>query len=373
MAIGLFFFGANIVALTANLLTGAGLLISNPRSFNARVFAGVTVSAACYAVGRLSYAVPADVQVTFWIWPHLLVLMNLGSGFWMILAFSLFQDERRIPRWLIGAFAIQALLSTVNAFGYVGRDSSVLQSDAYPPVVNFVFGPLPLAMQSTFAVLALYWAARGWRADLDESRRLLRGLFLAVVGGLNVGINVTELYFIDAPYSTRAPFDNVITLVMAVGYVAVVLTAFRFDHRVLERLLERTRPLPDAKTDFGLERDFAALTRALNEEKVYLTHGLSIGALAKRLAVPEYRLRALINKRLGYRNFNALLHEHRLRDACAQLADPAKAHLPILTIALDVGYQSIAPFNQAFREAMDCTPSEYRRKQIGGAGVTVSV
>jgi AraC-like DNA-binding protein len=82
------------------------------------------------------------------------------------------------------------------------------------------------------------------------------------------------------------------------------------------------------------------------------------------LGVPEYRLRALINKRLGYRNFNALLHEYRLRDACAQLADPAKAHLPILTIALDVGYQSIAPFNQAFRDAMGCTPSAYRREHV---------
>ena len=76
----------------------------------------------------------------------------------------------------------------------------------------------------------------------------------------------------------------------------------------------------------------------------------------------DIRLRALINKRLGYRNFNALLHEYRLRDACAWLADPTKAHLPILTIALEVGYQSIAPFNQAFREAKGCTPSVYRRQ-----------
>ena len=184
MALGLFFFGANIVALTANLLTGAGVLISNPRSFNARLFAGVAVSAACYLVGRLSYAVPADVQVTFYLWPFLLTFMNLVTGLWMMLAYSLFQDERRIPRWMIAAFALQALLSTVNAFGYVGRDDSVLQSEAYPAIVNFIFGPLPLAMHSTFALLALYWAARGWRTDLDESRRLLRGLFLAVPGAL---------------------------------------------------------------------------------------------------------------------------------------------------------------------------------------------
>jgi AraC-like DNA-binding protein len=362
MALGLFFFGANIVALTANLLTGAGLLISNPRSFNARLFAGVTASSTCYLVGRLSYAVPADVQVTFSLWPLLLAFMNLATGFWMILAYSLFQDAKRIPRWMIAAFAVQALLSAVNAFGYVGRDFSVLLSDAYPPIVNVVFGPLPLAMQSAFALLALYWATRGWRADLDESRRLLRGMFLAVVGALSIGINVTELYLLGAPAASRAPFDNVVTLAMAAGYVAVVLTVFGFDGRVLERLLERASPLSDPKID--AERDFSKLTRALDEEKVYLTHGLSIGALAKRLAMPEYRLRALINKRLGYRNFNALLHEYRLREACERLADPAKAHLPILTIALDVGYRSIAPFNQAFRDALQCTPSEYRRKHL---------
>lgn len=359
---GLFYFGANVVALTANLLIGAGLMISNPRSFNARIFAGVTVSSACYLVGRLSYAVPAAVQAEFSTWPYLLVLMNVGTGLWMILAYSLFEDDRRIPRWMIVAFAIQFLLSSINAFGYVGRDSSVLQTPAYPAVVNFIFGPLPLAMQSVFAFLALYWAARGWRADLDEGRRFLRGLFLIVVGGLSFGINVTELYLVDAPYSSRAPFDNAITLIMAVGYATVAMTVLRFDHRVLERLVDRASALRDPEVHSGIDGDLAALNRALQEEKVYLTPGLSIGDLAKRLAMPEYRLRALINKRLGYRNFNALLHEYRLRDACGQLADPAKAHIPILTIALDVGYQSITPFNQAFRNAMGCTPSAYRRQ-----------
>jgi AraC-like DNA-binding protein len=363
MATALYYLGANIVALTASLLIGAGLLISNPRSFNARIFAGVTLSSACYLVGRLTYAVPAEVQLDFWFWPYLLVVMNMGTGLWMVLAYSLFQDERRIPRWMIVAFAVQLLLSAINASGYVGHDSSVLQSEAYPAIVNFIFGQLPIAMQSAFALLALYWAASGWRADLVESRRLLRGLFLAVVGGLSFGINATELYLVDAPYASRAAFDNVVTLVLAVGYVTLALTVLRFDSGVLERLVDRASPLPDdPAVDPGFDRYLSALTRALEEEKVYLTPGLSIAGLAKRLSMPEYRLRALINKRLGYRNFNALLHDYRLRDACNRLADPARAHLPILTIALDVGYQSITPFNQAFREAMGCTPSAYRRQ-----------
>ena len=96
------------------------------------------------------------------------------------------------------ACAAQFLLSAINAFGYMGRDSSILQSATYPAGVNFIFGPLPIAMQSAFAFLALYWAARGWRADLDERRRVLRGLFLIVVGGLSLGISVAELCLFNA-------------------------------------------------------------------------------------------------------------------------------------------------------------------------------
>jgi AraC-like DNA-binding protein len=363
MGTALLYFGADVAALTAVALIGAGCLISNPRSFNARIFTCVAVSLACYLAGRLSYAVPADVQVSFWIWPPLLIFMNMGLGFWMILAYSLFQDDKRVPRWTIVACAVQFLLSAINAFGYVGRDSSVLQSATYPAIVNIIFGPLPIAMQSAFALLALFWAARGWRGDMDEGRRLLRGLFLVVVGGLSLAISAAELYLFGMPYSSRASVDNAITLIMAVGYIIVALAVLRFDSGVLERLVNRASPLPDAEVDPGFDRQLAALTRALEVEKVYLTPGLSIGGLARRLAIPEYRLRALINKRLGYRNFNALLHEYRLRDACEWLVDPAKAHLPILTIALEVGYLSVAPFNQAFREAKGCTPSVYRRQQ----------
>ena len=367
MSTALFYFTANIIALTANLLIGAGVLISNPRAFDARLFAGVTFSSSCYLIGRISYALPLEVQVHFSLWPYLAVFMNMGTGFWMILAYSLFQDSRRIPRWMITAFAVQLLLSAVNALGYMGRDDSVFQSPAYPPAVHFLLGPLPIAMQTAFSLIALYWAVRGWRADLDEGRRLLRGVFLIVVGGLLFGIGITELYLLGTPYASRAPFDNVITLVMAAAYVTVALALLRFDRRVFDRLVDRVSPLPDTAADPRFDRDLAALTRALREERVYLTPGLSIGGLARQLAMPEYRLRALINRQLGYRNFNALLHDYRLKDACAQLTDPARAHIPILTIALEVGYQSITPFNLAFREAMGCTPTVYRQQQGNSA------
>jgi AraC-like DNA-binding protein len=43
------------------------------------------------------------------------------------------------------------------------------------------------------------------------------------------------------------------------------------------------------------------------------------------------------------------------------VADPAQAEVPILTIALDAGFNSLGPFNRAFKAETGMTPREFRR------------
>ena len=38
--------------------------------------------------------------------------------------------------------------------------------------------------------------------------------------------------------------------------------------------------------------------------------------------------------------------------------------LPVLSIALESGFQSIGPFNRAFKAATGLTPTEFRREQL---------
>jgi AraC-like DNA-binding protein len=103
------------------------------------------------------------------------------------------------------------------------------------------------------------------------------------------------------------------------------------------------------------------LEQLMSTERFHQQEDASIGALAARLALPEHRLRRLINQHLGHRNFNAFLNRYRLADAKAALADPAQSELPILTIAMDAGFQSLGPFNRAFKADTGMTPSEFRR------------
>jgi AraC-like DNA-binding protein len=119
-----------------------------------------------------------------------------------------------------------------------------------------------------------------------------------------------------------------------------------------------------ARPDPGL---LAALERTMNVDRLYRQEGLSIGQLAQRLGLPEYRLRELINQGLGYRNFAGFLNFYRVADAKAGLADPAQAEVPILTIALDAGFNSLGPFNRAFKADTGMTPSEFRRLRLSAA------
>ena len=106
-----------------------------------------------------------------------------------------------------------------------------------------------------------------------------------------------------------------------------------------------------------------------HNEHVYCEHGLSIGSLAEMLAQKEYKLRRVINGEFGYRNFNDFLNQHRITEAARRLVAPETRRLPILTIAIDVGYSSLGPFNRAFKELLRMTPTQYRASSALGAGV----
>ncbi len=110
-----------------------------------------------------------------------------------------------------------------------------------------------------------------------------------------------------------------------------------------------------------------ALMRLMGDERIYRHDNVTIGTLATKLAIPEYRLRRLINQRLGYRNFNVFLNEHRIAEAKAALADPSQAEVPVITIAMDAGFQSLGPFNRAFKATTGVTPTEYRRLKAAAA------
>ena len=103
------------------------------------------------------------------------------------------------------------------------------------------------------------------------------------------------------------------------------------------------------------------------EDNIWKQEGLTIRKLAEALDAPEHQLRKVINQGLGYRNFAHFVNERRIEAACEVLSDPVKADVPIITIAYDVGYASLGPFNRAFRDIVGESPTEYRKRLFAHA------
>lgn len=208
-----------------------------------------------------------------------------------------------------------------------------------------------------FVIHALMIAIVSRADDLSEKRRRFALAFVAIVAAEALLVVGGEAWF---GYGTEPLGWRLIEAVLIAGAGLVVGAA----------LLE---PDPDLigstrHADARAPDDLSPAERVLRDrldaamaQELWRRPGLAIGDLAAELKVPEHRLRALINRRLGYRNFSAFLNRHRIAAARALLADPAHVALPVLTIAMDLGYGSLAPFNRAFREATGQTPTDFRR------------
>lgn len=217
-------------------------------------------------------------------------------------------------------------------------------------------------------VLIVVWT--GWRGDLVESRRRLRGPILAAGALYAVAVilvQISEIYW--RPASALSPLAAVVLLGLSLAGMGALLRAdadLFAPVRAADLPVAKQQTAPTFSTEDG--RLAEKLDRLMREDRTYREEGLSISALALKLGMPEYRLRQLINQQLGYRNFSAFLNEWRLADTKQALADPAQREVPISTIALDAGFQSLGPFNRAFKAETGVTPTEFRATALESGG-----
>jgi AraC-like DNA-binding protein len=363
LSLHLFFLSIDIAAIVCGALLAGRVLASSPRIPNSWLIAAILFNSICYVVlGRYDYRywIPAPYQFDVGGWePFLNFARNLTPGLFMVLCFNLFSDQRWFPRWLLVLFAVQMFLE-VPIHWFVSRawrfDFLLTQA-------------APTALQTVFGGFSLYWILDDWRGDLVETRRLARAFVLCVIA-INIVAASLLLRVVISP-DTIANYYTHMALIGA-NLMVMLLLLFRGFAGDLPRYLDpahtHTPPAAPANAiDLQADATVLRLKELLEVEHIYRKTDLSLKELADRVGLPEYRLRKVINEKLGYQNFNAFLHDYRVKEACRQLRDPGMRRIPILTIALSVGYQSVNTFNRGFREIVDMTPSAYR--SLGSAPV----
>ncbi|WP_284617776.1 AraC family transcriptional regulator [Aquabacterium humicola] len=337
-------------------------------------------------------------------------------AFWW-LVHNVFDDRADLPALVLPSTLL--LLATGLLPPPVPADASLL---AFAPHAA------QKAIGAAFVMAALWQLWRGRAGDLVPPRRVLRGALLAYIGVHGLVVLGVELWLLGRAPLPWLDTLNVAVIAAAMAAALALMLGIRNEvaqalfgagppepsdprsepltersepltersepltersepltersEPLTERsepLTERSEPLPDRSDAPPARREPARravdaedgvvdrLQRLMVVDQLYHEPALAIGALAERCGLPEYRLRELIHRRLGFRNFPAFVNEYRLREVERRLADPACDRMPILTLALEAGFGSIGPFNRAFRERHAMSPTEYRGRRGSAA------
>jgi len=261
---------------------------------------------------------------------------NIVFIWWLGLA--IFQDNFRLrwPHWFVFGFFLDANNGTID------------------PVVNYGLDIVTLGIMGHLAFVAL----KGRADDLIEPRRRFRLYFvLAMIAATLVATMAENLLSANHKELLSILRCAIIFPLALAGLLW--LTQFHPEKIVFEDVKKRVPAKPDIDP-----RDKALLEKlnsAMESDQIYTEPGLTIRTLAEKLKTPEHRLRVLINQGLGHRNFSAFLNSYRIGAVKSAFADPENSRIPVLTIAMDVGFNSLAPFNRAFKDSEGMTPSAYRQ------------
>ncbi len=284
-----------------------------------------------------------------WRLPFHLMSLATPALFWLF-ALSWFDDDFRLRPWhVVTVLFVVAVGFTANYLNFATRN----------PILFIAVGWRTIS--TALVVAAIVTALRGWKADLVESRRRARLALSLAIGAVILWIVAAELPLSDWPPPVGWRVVNAASLFLLAAVLAATMLGWR-DRALLSAPAKPSNDTPRAEADDAPL--LARLDTDMRHERLYRQDGLTITAVAARLGVPEYRLRRAINQGLGARNFNAYLNSFRLQEAEDALADPEQREVPILTIAMDAGFGSLAPFNRAFRDRHGCTPTEYRATKL---------
>lgn len=301
---------------------------------------------ALFCACGIAYMVESVPALNFWPTPYWLIPIRTfsacGAAIFQLWASANFDDGFRPAwwRWLpMAGLAALTLWATEADRALAWR------------IVNVAYLVLVVA--------GLWQTLAGRAGDLIESRRRFR-LILAIAVGLCLGfLTVVGFFAARWLHSEGAALSPGLMVTLALGS-ALTSLASRPPAGLLQPAPPPSRARPAAAPTDELPL-LANLERLMEAERIYREEGFSIAVLAERMRIPEYRLRRLINQRLGHRNFTSFVNSYRLPETIAALEDPSQAQVPILTIALDAGFQSLGPFNRAFKTETGVTPTEFRR------------
>ena len=318
---------------TATLLVLLAALLF--RDFRA-VAAGRLATA--FALGSAAHAVTASSGFAPPVTPWHAVLIAVSTGnvvvFWLF-ARALFDDGFKVRRWHAAPWATVVVLSLINCLVLV--PAQTLDPHIFAIAISVI--------SLVFVALAVGQTIASWSTDLVEERRRLR-IFVVVATAIYAVVNAILQLLMPANGSSGV-LATANAAILAGVVIAIAYSLMRVGG---ETIFPAAEAQPTAAAAFG---ESGASDRKL------------LNALMRLIRWSHLRDHQAPGAVLGDDKpdpspFLAWAEAPTSLAARAAVAVVAKV-VPVITIAMDAGFQSLGPFNRAFKATTGVTPTEYRR------------
>ncbi len=308
----------------------------------------------CLALSIFSSTAARYTDESLGLTYYALVAMGAGGCAWFwLLSRTLFRTKPDLHpgvlAWLAAVIVIEAMAELLFHVRTAGFMAEVVR----------VFGNAASVICIASIVFVCHEVLHGYGKIRSATERRFRLIFLT---GFTLMVAIAVLWVLGADANTLAAQWQA-ALLTSCAVMGLVGSRVAVQYR-LKALQKQSAPSSAAQRTTTNEsaRLTQKILRGINDDALLTTPNLKVSLFADQIGEQEYKVTRCITNHLQYRNFNHFLNSHRIDRAKHLLHDPHSHHRTIAAIAFDCGFNSLGPFNRAFKQHTGMTPREFRRQ-----------
>lgn len=347
------FFGAGFC-----MVLGLVLLVRNKKPLGNHV-----MGVACLCVAAQLFYVYmdlADIRPPFYFLAHVYIVCVFLVGPSLYVVFSSMVDEEYTVRFAWPHFALpMVLLVGISVSYFMFPDAHrrlplEFFRDGYLTWIALLQVAGLLSNVIYLAVILLKAGPLLRRESLrhERSSRIVVGFLFSTLGLHAIGLSA--YLFQDI----RFIYTGSIFTTLSVVVLFILLQREPELYMGLDLAMRRT--YRNSRLE-GLDTDdlVGKLKVAMEQKQLFMEEDLTAKSLAQALEIKPYQLSELLSSQLQT-NFSRLVNGYRVEAAARMLLEHEGAN--ILSVAFQVGFNSKATFNHAFKSIKGCSPREYLRR-----------
>lgn len=276
---------------------------------------------------------------------------------------AMFAGEGAVNQKHILFALLIAVLIIINNMVQMSYELSAFTHTTHS-VYGDIFGEIINLLSSTVLALTL-WEALNGIAQRNKHEVWQRILFIA---SFCIGFTLCTMVAKTFYSPEMQPLMSRWLMVIAAVQIIVITQGILWwqQYKLAETSAEPSKCKQEPKNNTTVvdQSLISGINVLLNDKKGYLAPNLKMIDLANALNVSEYKISRAIRHHFGARNFNHFINSLRIEHAKHLLEQKESQHWPILVIAMESGFSSLATFNRVFKMQLGYAPNKHRKADL---------